>query len=99
MKHKILEHLLENKNLGKKSLAVLVDPDKSNRLGDLINVCEKSPPDIFLVGSSFQGDELIFQCVEKLRSISQVPIVLPVVSQYFSTYLLLQPHLPSSAMF
>ncbi len=76
MKHKILEHLLENKKLGKKSLAVLVDPDKSNRLDDLINVCEKSPPDIFLLGSSFRGDELIFQCVEKLRSISQVPIVL-----------------------
>ena len=76
MKHNLLDFLLKRKHEGLKSLAVLVDPDKTSRLDELLRESVASPPDIFLLGSSFKGDESIVQCIAKIRSVSKVPCVL-----------------------
>ncbi len=76
MDHKILHHFTERKNRKLKSLAVLVDPDKTEQVEQLLAHCKNDPPDLFLVGSSFQGDDSVSKCVNKLKSALSVPVVL-----------------------
>ncbi len=76
MKTNLLAHFLERKKQKLKSLAVLIDPDKTEQLQALLNQCKLNPPDLFLVGSSFKGEESISACIGLLRSNLNVPIVL-----------------------
>jgi putative glycerol-1-phosphate prenyltransferase len=76
MKHKLLEHFTERKKRGLKSLAVLVDPDKVAQMEILLEQCGSNPPDLFLVGSSFRGDESVSACIAKIRAACAVPVVL-----------------------
>lgn len=76
MKHNLLAHFLERKTRKLKSLAVLVDPDKTDNLPELLNQCLEHAPDLFLVGSSFKGDESIASCVQYLKANTNVPVVL-----------------------
>lgn len=76
MKHNLLAHFLDRKTRKLKSLAVLVDPDKTHNLPGLLKQCRENPPDLFLVGSSFKGDESIVACIQNLRKNSEVPVVL-----------------------
>lgn len=68
MKHNLLSFLTDRKQRGLKSLAVLVDPDKTAQLDILLDEAKAHPPDLFLVGSSFKGDEAMSRCIEKIRS-------------------------------
>ena len=76
MKHSLLQHLYERKQRGMKSLAVLIDPDKTTGLPALLEKCKLNPPDLFLVGSSFKGDDSIAACIAQIRSVANVPVVL-----------------------
>lgn len=76
MKHNLFDFFRTQKAKGTKSLAVLVDPDKISGIDLLLKFCGNSKPDLFLVGSSFQGEDSIRQCISRLREIKNVPIVL-----------------------
>lgn len=76
MKNKVFDSLLERKQKGLKSLAVLIDPDKIGAVQQLLDVCMHQPPDLFLVGSSFKGDDSIVACLRTVRERMNVPVVL-----------------------
>lgn len=76
MKHKLLDYFESRKRNGLKSLAVLVDPEKISGLDKLIALCIETPPDVFLIGGSFTGETNLIHCIEKLRSVPGVPIIL-----------------------
>lgn len=76
MKNNLFHHFTERRNAGLKSLAVLVDPDKMDSVELLAEQCKINPPDLFLVGSSFRGDESVSACIATLRKSCAVPVVL-----------------------
>lgn len=76
MKHKLLQLLDDRRKRGHKSLAILIDPDKTAQVNELLRMCGNYPPDLFLVGSSFRGDEGMRNCIDKLRKHSDVPVAL-----------------------
>ena len=76
MKNNLLSHFEEKRNRGLKCLAVLVDPDKISSVESLLSHCQNNLPDLFLVGSSFKGDESVSLCISKIRAKCSVPVVL-----------------------
>ena len=74
--HRIYDYLNSRRERGKKSLAVLIDPDKTKKLDQLLRDAERFPPDLFLVGSSIHGDENMNQCIGRIRKHTDVPVVL-----------------------
>lgn len=75
-KNNVISFLQSRQQNGKKSLAVLVDPDKMNQLDALLQKCSGHTPDFFLVGSSFRGDEHTSNCIALLRKACNIPVVL-----------------------
>ena len=73
---KLYDKLLLWKSQGKKSLAVLVDPDKTKKLPELLQWAKISPPDFFLVGGSFLNNGNLEACIAEIRSSSEIPIIL-----------------------
>lgn len=76
METNLLSFLSDRKQRGLKSLAVLIDPDKSTHTGDLLELCKTHTPDLFLVGGSFKGDELTSKSISCLRSAVSIPVAL-----------------------
>lgn len=76
MGYNLLHHFTDRNNRKLKSLAVLVDPDKIEKVELLLTQCKTEPPDLFLVGSSFKGDELVADCISKIKSQLDVPVIL-----------------------
>jgi putative glycerol-1-phosphate prenyltransferase len=68
--------LLQRRAQGKKSLAVLVDPDKTAHLAELLHHAKNSPPDFFFVGGSLLSEGNLAPCIRQLKSIPGVPVVL-----------------------
>lgn len=76
MKDKLVDYFSDRKRNRKKSLAVLVDPDKMDKLSPLLEACRKHVPDLFLVGGSFRGDDMTSGCIRLLKENTEVPVVL-----------------------
>jgi phosphoglycerol geranylgeranyltransferase len=74
--NKFFDLFTERRDKKLKSLAVLVDPDKTDRVEQLLDNCKTDPPDLFLVGSSFKGDESVAACIDKIKARCDVPVVL-----------------------
>jgi phosphoglycerol geranylgeranyltransferase len=72
----IYDLLLQRKLQGKKSLAVLIDPDKTGLLSELLSVAEKYSPDFFLIGGSLLSEGKIENCIRSIRAASTAPVVL-----------------------
>lgn len=75
---KVYEQILKNKNAGKKQLAVLVDPDKTQgddlkRLGELAT---NAGVDYFFCGGSLLTTGNITDCVTGLKSAIDIPVVI-----------------------
>jgi phosphoglycerol geranylgeranyltransferase len=68
--------LLQRRSQGKKSLAVLIDPDKTQKLSELLSVAEKAAPDFFFVGGSFMSDGNLENCIAQIRTASDIPIII-----------------------
>lgn len=68
--------LLQRRAEGKKSLAVLIDPDKTGHLSALLDEAENHPPDFFFVGGSLLSVGSLETCIQKIRERSDVPVVL-----------------------
>lgn len=76
---KILETLAERSRNGKKSIAVLVDPDKvadAGQLQHLINVASENLVDFFLVGGSLVTTTNMSEVVKQIKDNVSIPVIL-----------------------
>lgn len=78
MKSAIYDSLKEKKKLGKKSFAVLIDPDKVNTamLDELVELSFSAKVDYFLVGGSLVISNQLDECVQHLKQSTDIPIIL-----------------------
>jgi putative glycerol-1-phosphate prenyltransferase len=78
MKSIIYNSLAEKKKQGKKSFAVLIDPDKVNTptLDELIELSASAKVDYFLVGGSLVISNHLDECVKHIKQNSDIPVIL-----------------------
>ncbi|MBS1760177.1 MAG: geranylgeranylglyceryl/heptaprenylglyceryl phosphate synthase [Bacteroidetes bacterium] len=74
----IYPSLLNKKAQGKKSFAVLIDPDKVNKqkLQELIALSLDAQVDYFLVGGSLVISNHLDECIQQLKQNSSIPVLL-----------------------
>jgi phosphoglycerol geranylgeranyltransferase len=75
----ILETLAERSRKGKKSIAVLVDPDKvsdAGQLQHLINLASENLVDFFLVGGSLVTTTNMSEVVKQIKDNVSIPVIL-----------------------
>ena len=75
----ILSTLRERHKAGKKSIAVLLDPDKiddSSKILPLINLCNENCVDFFFVGGSLITTPNLSEVVRKIKEHVNIPIIL-----------------------
>jgi phosphoglycerol geranylgeranyltransferase len=71
--------LLERRKLGKKSISVLVDPDKvadAGQLQHLINLASENCVDYFFVGGSLVTTTNLSEVVKQIKDSVSIPVVL-----------------------
>lgn len=76
---KILDSLTERSKVGKKSIAVLIDPDKvedASTLMQLINLANENCVDYFLVGGSLVTSTNLSEVVSKIKDTVTIPVIL-----------------------
>ena len=75
---KIYQSLAEKKQRGKKSFAVLIDPDKVNTtlLDELIELSMSAKVDYFLVGGSLVISSYLDDCVQYIKKNCDIPVIL-----------------------
>lgn len=78
MLNRIYSSLTEKKRHGKKSFAVLVDPDKVNdeKMQRLIELATAAKVDYFLVGGSLVISNYLDECVQYIKRSCNIPVVL-----------------------
>lgn len=72
----LFDLMIQKKAQGKKSLAVLIDPDKTEKLPALLAIAKTAPPDFFFVGGSLLGDGNLENCIATIREATTVPVLL-----------------------
>ncbi len=77
MSKPILQHIIDSKKVGKKLLALLLDPDKVN-LGETDTIIQKikNHTDLIFVGGSTVSHGDTQKLVEQLKTLTNIPIVL-----------------------
>jgi phosphoglycerol geranylgeranyltransferase len=78
MKQDLYNKLLENKKNGKKSFAVLIDPDKvnSDSIDEIISISVDAKVDYFFVGGSLVISSHLDECIQQLKAACDIPVVL-----------------------
>lgn len=78
MVNRIYNSLVERKQQGKKSFAVLIDPDKVNddKMGHLIKLALEARVDYFLVGGSLVISNYLDECVQFIKKSCNIPVIL-----------------------
>jgi phosphoglycerol geranylgeranyltransferase len=78
MNNKIYQSLIERKQSGKKSFAVLIDPDKVTKslLDELILLSNEAKVDYFLVGGSLVISNHLDECVQHIKNNCTIPVIL-----------------------
>src|SRR5436190_1355608 len=78
MKSTIYNSLAEKKRQGKKSFAVLIDPDKVNKpmLDELTELCIAAKVDYLLVGGSLVISNHLDECVQHIKQNCSIPVIL-----------------------
>lgn len=78
MTNRIYQSLVQQKQKGKKSFAVLIDPDKVNAsiLDDLIDRVTNAQVDYLLVGGSLVISNRLDEVVTQLKSNCDIPVIL-----------------------
>ncbi|GAB1446089.1 MAG: geranylgeranylglyceryl/heptaprenylglyceryl phosphate synthase [Cyclobacteriaceae bacterium] len=76
---KILDSLSEKSKLGKKSIAVLIDPDKiedNSKLRHLINLANENCIDYFLVGGSLVTSTNLSEVITQIKQSISIPVLI-----------------------
>lgn len=78
MLNRIYNSLTEKKRHGKKSFAVLIDPDKVNneKMQRLIDLAIGAKVDYFLVGGSLVISNYLDECIQYIKRSCNIPVVL-----------------------
>lgn len=78
MKSEIYNTLSEKKQNGKKSFAVLIDPDKVNTtiLDELIKLSTAAKVDYFFVGGSLVISNHLDKCIQHIKQNCHIPVIL-----------------------
>ena len=78
MRSAIYNSLTERKQQGKKSFAVLIDPDKVNdsNMDQLIRLAVDAKVDYFLVGGSLVISSYLDECVQQIKQNCTIPTIL-----------------------
>jgi putative glycerol-1-phosphate prenyltransferase len=78
MKNKLYLHFVKNKQQGRKSLAVLIDPDKvdSNKIEQLVTLATDAKVDYFLVGGSLIISSNLDEVIQQIKSLCDIPVIL-----------------------
>jgi putative glycerol-1-phosphate prenyltransferase len=78
MRSAIYNSLTERKQQGKKSFAVLIDPDKVNdsNMDQLIRLAVDAKVDYFLVGGSLVISNYLDECVQQIKQNCTIPTIL-----------------------
>jgi len=78
MKMPVYQSLLDKKQNGKKSFAVLIDPDKVSvsSLNELIALSVDVKVDYFFVGGSLVVTDHLDECIRQIKSSCSIPILL-----------------------
>jgi len=78
MKHSILQQFTEKKRLGKKSFAVLIDPDKVDaaKIAELVELAVNAKVDYFFVGGSLVISSYLDECIQQIKASCKIPVIL-----------------------
>lgn len=76
--HTVYKELLDRRAAGKKSFAVLVDPDKTqvDQVGELIQKCVSAEVDFLLVGGSLVVSMHLEELVLSIKAQTKIPVIL-----------------------
>lgn len=78
MKNTLYQHFIKIKQQGKKSLAVLIDPDKVDRhkIEQLVSISIVAKVDYFLVGGSLIISSNLDDCIQQIKILCDIPVIL-----------------------
>lgn len=78
MKQNLYHQIVEKKNTGKKSFAVLIDPDRVDTGGieQLIGLAVSASVDYFLVGGSLVISNHLDDCIKQIKTSCNIPVIL-----------------------
>lgn len=78
MKIAVYQSLVEKKKTGKKSFAVLIDPDKvsASSLNELVTLCAEAKVDYLFVGGSLVVTDHLDDCIRQIKSTCNIPVLL-----------------------
>lgn len=78
MKQKLYQHLISNKALGRKSFAVLIDPDKvdDRKIDQLVSLALEAGVDYFFVGGSLVISNHLDECIQQIKASCNIPVLL-----------------------
>jgi phosphoglycerol geranylgeranyltransferase len=78
MKQALYHQFTEKKKTGKKSFAVLIDPDKvdNEKIDQLLLLSTEAKVDYFFVGGSLVISSHLDECIQQIKSASNIPVLL-----------------------
>jgi phosphoglycerol geranylgeranyltransferase len=78
MKHSLYNKIQERKSAGKKSFAVLIDPDKVNvaTIEQLVSLALDAAIDYFFVGGSLVISNNLDECIRQIKVSCPIPVVI-----------------------
>lgn len=78
MKQQIHLQFTEKKRLGRKSFAVLIDPDKTDaaKTEQLLSMAVEAKVDYFFVGGSLVISSNLDECIQQIKAMCNIPVIL-----------------------
>ena len=78
MKQALYHQFVEKKKSGKKSFAVLIDPDKvdNEKIDQLLLLATDAKVDYFFVGGSLVISSHLDECIQQIKAASDIPVIL-----------------------
>jgi phosphoglycerol geranylgeranyltransferase len=76
MRKNLYDGLVRSSASKEKRIAVLIDPDHTSHLDEILNESKVNPPDYFFVGGSLLQNGQTESCISALRSKTEIPVIL-----------------------
>ena len=78
MKQALYQQFIEKKKSGRKSFAVLIDPDKvdNEKIDQLLTLSTEAKVDYFFVGGSLVISSHLDECIQQIKASSDIPVLL-----------------------
>ena len=78
MKQVLYQQFLDKKRSGKRSFAVLIDPDKvdNEKIDQLMTLSIDAKVDYFFVGGSLVISSHLDECIRQIKASSEIPVIL-----------------------